>query len=184
MLVDKDRVQNLLGAGLSPEIVANTVGCTPSYISQLMDDEAFAAIVTSKRSASLTGNISRDSSINSLEDRILEKLSAAVDTGGFYRPRDLLNAFTVVNRAVRRGPVQSGGDNTAKQTINLILPTITVERFTMSPNKEVIEIDNQTLITIPTSNLLSQLAKREGGEKYKAASNFIPNKTITVDSDG
>jgi len=56
MLQDKDRILKLLGSGLGGEVVSATVGCDPSYISQLMADEEFRSRVLAMRIESLTAD--------------------------------------------------------------------------------------------------------------------------------
>jgi hypothetical protein len=51
MAVDNEKIKELLGSGLSNDVVASAVGCDPSYVSQLMSNETFRdGLTASKRS--------------------------------------------------------------------------------------------------------------------------------------
>jgi hypothetical protein len=163
-VVSKDQVKELLGTGLSVSVVASAVGCADGYITQLMSDADFASEVTRLKIINLQASSKRDDSINGIEDKILRKLTSAIDENAFYRPRDLLHAFAVINNAKRRGVAATSDSNIAAGTtiINLNIPATVAKKFTISQQGEVLEVDDQTLITMPTGQLLSSLAKGEG----------------------
>lgn len=177
MATDHNQIQELLGTGLSNEVVATAVGCTPSYVSQLMSDEAFAAVVIAKRTTSLTANSKRDRKIDQIEDDIIEKVGDAVDNGLIYKPLDLLRAFTVLNSAKRRG-VPAHESLVINQTIvNLQLPERVVQTFTQNAQGEVVEVEGRTLVTMPAHVLLGNLVKQNKGDNsaiYEKVSRYLP----------
>lgn len=161
-VISKEQVKELLGTGLSVSVVASAVGCTDSYITQLLSDEEFAAEVATLKVVNLQAASKRDNSINSLEDKILHRLGRVIDENAIYKPRDLLQAFAVINRAARRGTQSPHEANIPTTTIiNLNLPSSVAKRFTINPQGEVLQVDDQTLVTMPTGQLLRGLAEQQ-----------------------
>lgn len=176
MIVDKQKVMELLGSGVSNEQTASAVGCDASYISQLMADADFSAKVVALRVASLTEASKRDKKIDGIEDDLLDQLQDVVDMRGFMKPRDMLAAFAIVNKASRRGV--SGGEAMVinQQIINLQLPPAVVQNFTKNAQGEIIEVEGQTLVTMPAHTLLKNLVQKNGDnhEQYKKISRHLP----------
>lgn len=175
MAVDKQQVKELLGAGLAVGVVASAVGCTDSYITQLLAQEEFAAEVSQLRILSLAGDKKRDASIDNIEDRLLAKLSTSLDEGAFYKPHELLRAFAVINNAKRRASLGNSGDLSQHNTvININIPAPVARKFTINQQGEVLQVDNQTLVTMPTGQLLKNLAARTGDTaKYREVRNKV-----------
>lgn len=179
MAVDKNQVRDLLGSGLSTNVVASAVGCSDGYISQLLSDEIFAAEVSRLRLLNLQSHNKRDNNINTVEDLLLEKLKSAVDQNAFYKPKDLLHAFAVVNNAKRRGTVQQDTSApTGSTIINLTIPAPVARRFTIDSRGEVLQVDEQTLVTMPTGQLLRTLQEKTGNAKYRD----VKNRLMTADA--
>jgi len=175
MAIDKQQVKELLGNGLPVSVVASAVGCTDSYITQLLADEEFSAEVARLRVVALQANNQRDGSINGIEDTLISKLKEGVESGFFYKPRDLLHAFAVVNSAKRRGTVNADSATLQNTTvINLTIPAAVARRFTIDSRGEVLQVDEQTLVTMPTGQLLSSVGSRTGREeKYREIKNRL-----------
>lgn len=184
MSLDKNRIKELLGNGLSNEIVATTVGCDSSYITQLMSDNEFREEVIQLRAAALTANTKRDKNIDGIEDKLIEILEELVDTRMFMKPREVLSAFAVLNNAKRRGVPAHESLVINQKIVNLTLPTVVVEHFTITPQGEVIDVEvegrKQTLQTMPTSQLLRTLASKGGqnGSDYEKVSRYLPSTAL------
>lgn len=158
-----DRIKELLGTGLGPEVVATAVGCNQSYVSQLMGDPDFAAEVIELRSIALTAASARDRKADSIEDKLLDRLNDLVDGGAIYKVQDVLLATRVANSLKRRG-VPAHESLTINQTVvNLTLPGAVVSRFRMNANNEVVEADGQTLVTMSSASLLKTLGSGGNG---------------------
>lgn len=166
---DKDRILKLLGSGLGGEVVSATVGCDPSYISQLMSDEDFRQQVLAMRLESLTADTQRDRAIDEIEDNLLTKLKAGLDF--LIQPKDILRAYAIVNVAKRRGAKASDTTIVNNNIVNLILPRQVVQRYTMSRTGEVIEVEGKPLVTIPAHKLLAERKQREEDAKSSKGSN-------------
>lgn len=151
----EDRALVLLGAGIGGEAVANALGVTPARISQLLAEQPFSDAVSTLRYENLQKHNNRDASYDSIEDRLLEKLETNLSF--ILKPRDLLQAISVINNAKRRG--QSSPDQVVNQQniVTLILPTIITEKFTVNINNQVTRAGEQELHTLPASALLKNV---------------------------
>ena len=151
----EDRALVLLGAGIGGEAVANALGVTPARISQLLSEETFSNAVSTLRYENLQKHNNRDASYDTIEDRLLSKLEQNLSF--ILKPRDLLQAISVINNAKRRG--QSSPDQVVNQQniVNLVLPAIITEKFTVNIDNQVTRAGEQELHTLPASALLKSV---------------------------
>lgn len=161
----ESRALDLLGSGISPVQCAAALGLTESRISQLMSQEEFAQEVAQRRFNLLQSNNIRDSKYDSIEDRLLEKLSNCLDF--MVRPMEIIRAITMINGAKRRGSSAPEIIHNQSTIVNLILPNQTINRFTTNIHNQVIKTDDRDLVTIQSSSLLSTL-KSNQSELLKA----------------
>lgn len=151
----EDRALVLLGAGIGGEAVANALGVTPARISQLLSEQTFSDAVSTLRYENLQKHNNRDASYDTIEDKLLAKLEQSL--GFILKPADLLRAISTINSAKRRG--QSSPDQVVNQQniVNLILPTIIAEKFTVNIDNQVTRAGEQELHTLPASTLLKNV---------------------------
>lgn len=158
-MIDKEKVKQFLGSGLSPAVVASAVGCEQQYINQLLEDEAFFNEVSLLKLKNLTAHTQRDQNIDEIEDGLLERLKNAVNENLFYKPHDILKAFAVVNASKRRGVQASPDASASQQVIALTIPVQVINQFKTTPTGEVIEVEGKTLVTMPSHALLGKLSE-------------------------
>lgn len=156
-MVDTEKAKQLLGAGLSNDIVASTVGCEPQYISQLMAVDAFREEVIALRTAALTAATARDKKIDSIEDTLLDRLESTVQY--LIKPGDLLRAFAMVNSAKRRGVPAHETTIINNTVVNLQIPEVVLKNFQRNGSNEVVEIEGRPLVTIGSAQLLREVAE-------------------------
>jgi hypothetical protein len=163
----EERALALLGSGVAAESVASALGVTASYISQLLSDDHFANQVTTLRFENLQQHNQRDSTYDSLEDKLLAKLEKAIPM--MYKPAEVLKAIQIVNGAKRRG--QSAPEQVTNQQniVNLVLPTVVLEQFTTNINNQVVKVGNQELLTLPSNQLLETSDNHEQATKSDKA---------------
>lgn len=150
----EERALALLGAGVPPEQVAPAVGVTVSRISQLLSDPEFTAKVANLRFEALSKHNERDSKYDSIEDRLVDKLSDLLPL--MMRPMEVLKAIQVINTAKRRG--QSAPDHITNQqvVVSITMPTTIINKFVVNGNNQVIQAGNQELLTIQSGSLLKE----------------------------
>lgn len=152
----EDRALSLLGQGVPPNAVANALGVDISRISQLLSDDSFAARVVERKFEQLSKHNERDTAIDSLEDKLLDKLRDCLPF--MTRPMEILKSFSVLNAAKRRGASATSESLSNKQTIiQLNIPQIIIDKFTSNVNNQVVQIGQQSLLTIPSNQLLKQM---------------------------
>lgn len=155
----EDRALELLGSGVPAESVAAALGVTPSRIAQLLAQKHFSEAVAELRYTAMQQHNKRDDKYNTLEDKLLEKLERQLPL--LIKPESILKAISIVNGAKRRG--QSAPDTvSSKQTIiNLIIPAVIAEKFSVNIHNQVTRAGEQDLLTMPSGNLLAQVEAAE-----------------------
>jgi hypothetical protein len=154
----KERALSLLGQGIPPQAVANTLGVDISTISQLLSQEDFATAVVEKKFESLSKHNERDSHIDSLEDQLLSKMKDCMPF--MTRPMEILKAFQVINLAKRKGQTAPESLQTKQTVIQLNIPQIVLDKFTANIHNQVIQIGERSLLTIPSGQMMKQLEAR------------------------
>jgi len=173
------RILELLGNGLSPEIVATAAGVSPSFISQLLSTEEFATQVTALRFKNLQEDTERDKRYGKLEDQLLTKMEDLLPM--MYKPMEILRAITVVNGAKRRGASAPETQHINNTVVNLVMPRTILQQFITNANNQVVEVidahheekirppERKTLVTMPSASLKDLVEGRRkeiGHETY------------------
>lgn len=162
----KDKIKALLGQGHSAELVATIIGCDPSYISQLLEDEAFRNEVSELRVRSLQAASARDKKWDDLEDKLLDKLHSAVDF--VIKPREILAVLSAANAAKRRGATAHESVTINNQIVNLLVPQRLVQTFTVNQNNQVIGVGDKSMLTLPSTKI-ADLYNNINGQKSQPA---------------
>lgn len=173
MAIDKIQVEELLGSGLSNDVVASAIGCDPSYISQLLSDEEFYNRVVSRRTRNLQKHSERDNRVDSLQDVLLEKLEAQVPM--MYKSGEILNAYKILNSAKKQGPQATGHTNINQTVVNIRLPDSLKQKYVLNGSGEVVEVDGQTLVTMGSQNVLEKV-RTHGIQKEKEEQSLVLQK--------
>lgn len=172
----EQRIKEMLGFGISQEAVANAVGVTPGYISQLMSQEDFASSVADLKITHTVAATQRDLSYDALEDKLLHTMHDMVDQGRFQKPEQVLMALRTSNQMIRRGQTSNSPSKQMAVVINLQLPRAIrdhfipdmtkKETFKTNSNGEVIEVNGHTTVTMGSKQLVKQIIdqKKEGGQ--------------------
>lgn len=161
----KEQIRELLKSNCAPSDVALAVGCEPSYVSQLMQDQDFASEVAVARVKILQEQTGRDGKYDSLEDRLLNGLEMKLDQGvSFLKIETILRAIQTVNQAKRRGAPVGGPSTVVNNVINLNLPAHTVREFQVSGENEVIAVGTQNLVSMAAPQVLNRLNGGTGVE--------------------
>ena len=154
-----ERAIKLLGSGLSAEVVASTLGVSPSTVSMWLGNDEVSRQVTALRYEGLQKHNVRDNSYDALEDTLLEKMHDSVPL--MMRPMEILKALSVINAAKRRGQSSQDSIHEKQTVVNLILPTQVVNQFQVDVKNTVIKTGDQELLTINPKQLLA-MSQRQG----------------------
>jgi len=153
------RAQELLGSGVQSSIVAQTLGVTESYISQLLADEVFLRGVVDLRYKALAKHNERDGKYDAIEDTLLDRLKETLPL--LFDPMKIVKCIQVINSAKRRGQEESGSITQHNTVVNLTMPIAVMQRFQIKKdaNNQVIEAGEQQLVTLQSGSLLELAAK-------------------------
>ena len=177
-----EKAMKLLGNGYNAETVASACGVSSSRISQLMSQDWFASKVAELRFNNLQKHNEIDNTYDEMEAKLLGNLKTVIPM--MLRPMEILKAVSVINAAKRRG---SSAPEQAQQhatIVNLTLPNTITQRFAVNANNQVVSvgIDNgeqQTLVTIQSSNMLEAAKLKEGERNEQALAGAI--RTLSLD---
>jgi hypothetical protein len=171
----RQKAIKLLGQGIPAINVASALGCDPSYISQLMSQEDFAAAVQDLRLKALSDATERDSRLNGIEDKLISRIDDDISNNplAFRSAMDRVRALSMVNAMKRRGAagdMHAGSGHTT--IINLTLPTHLIDKYAnrrveMDINNQVVSVGTQNLITMQAGTLNNLL--EENKHEYDTA---------------
>ena len=150
----RERALALLGNGVSATHVAAACGVSESQISQLLADEAFASEVATVRYQNLQKHNERDSSYDRIEDKLVDKLEDLLPM--MMRPMEVLKSIQVINAAKRRGSSTPESITEQQTIVQIVMPTVVLNKFTANAHNQVIKAGDQDLLTIQSGTLLKQ----------------------------
>jgi hypothetical protein len=164
----EERAVTLLGQGIPPTVVANTLGVDVSRISQLLADDKFALQVVEKKFEALSKYNQQDNLADETEEKLLKKLNETLPF--LTRPMEILKAYQVLNAAKRKGHTVPDNLTNQQRVIQLNIPKILIEKFQANIHNQVTQVGNQTLVTIQSGQMLKTLEKQ--------------NDTVLISSSG
>lgn len=129
---------NLLGQGISPVMVASTLGVSESLISQYISEPRFSEEVTKLKLATLQMQTSIDSKHMKAEDMLLDKLIKTIPL--ISKPMDILRGIQVINATKRRGLGDTPVPTNHTQIVNIQLPPSMAARFVTNTANQIVEI--------------------------------------------
>jgi hypothetical protein len=154
---NEENILKLLADGHSQEVVASTLGITPSAISQHLAKDWFKEELAARKSLKLDRYAKLDDSYDSIEGKLLQKLENTLPF--LSKPGEIAAVLSKVNAAKRRLGDHSKVQNTpVTQIINITLPTQVVHKFSKTVDGHIVAVDNKSLVTIG-SNSMENAAK-------------------------
>lgn len=164
----KDRILKLLINGLSSSEVASVVGCSQSYVVQLLKDEDFKLKVQQGKLAEQTEKSEEehiDTRYQTLEHKILNSISDGLDEATLGEKVRALE--TIHKRAETKHRLKNPAPQNPALQVNVIslqLPNHAVARVSpvieMNTQAEIVAIDNQPLAPMSADgvkNLFAQI---------------------------
>ena len=173
----QDRALKLLGAGIGTESVASALGVSPGRISQLLAEEEFSNKVADIRYQNMQKHNLRDSKYDDIEDKLLVKLESSIPL--MFKPQDILKAVATINSAKRRGQASPDQIVSQQNIVNLVLPEIIAQKFTVNINNQVTRAGEQELHTMDASSLLKKIEKEEELKQGKEQEILLQTPALT-----
>lgn len=170
----QDRILALLGKGLSPALVASATSCDPSYISQLMSNDAFVEQVQILRAARLQAESETSDQVSRLHKTALDQLETVLPT--VMDPMKLTRIFSELDKAKQKSSTVTPPTQITNNIVNLALPEHVARRFVLNAQREVIAVEGTELISMASNKVLELSKKRqeahERGKQLVAAGDF------------
>jgi hypothetical protein len=154
----QDKIIEMLGRGITATQVAAAVGCDDSYISQLMSSPEIAERVANLRAVHFSHYVEQDKELDSAEEEALNRLKQLVPF--ITKPGEAARVYGVLNAAKRRTADSSAIASAPAQTVTLELPEAARVSFTITHDRQVIEIAGRSMTTMPAKSLAAQLEQR------------------------
>jgi hypothetical protein len=152
----KERIIELAGANVPPGIIASTVGCDPSYVTQVLSEEAAQDRVMELRGERAVELLERDSNIDEIQDLALARIKNLVPMQSDVMK--LTRVFQVMNAARK---ASDHGINPSSQgqgaTVVLELPADANVHFKLTSDRQVIEVEGRSMVPMPSQQVQKQL---------------------------
>lgn len=157
----KDKIKQLLGLNLPNNVVATATGVPEAEIIALLSEETFAKEVSELRIKNLSESAQRDQSYNFIEDSLLEKMKDQLENGmfGVANPALILKAIAIVNAAKRRAAPAELQSQGSRPIATLVIPIAIAAKFIVDSKNQVVEVEGQTLATMPAVGVQRALTK-------------------------
>lgn len=158
-MIDRDKVVEMISRGYAQSVVASAVGCTDSFISQLLAEQEVRDAISSKRLELLERHVDTDDSVDKLEADSLKTLHRLMPF--ITDPMKALRIFQVTNSAKRKTVEPTTPADSKGVTIILNLPPAIATKYKMSQDQQVVEVDGRSMTTLPSNVLTKRLAERK-----------------------
>jgi len=166
----KDRIKALLINGLTAAEVAKIVGCSGSYISQLLKDETFKQEVEEAKLL-VSQEMSEEEHIDKHYERVEQKVLLSIEDGLVdaslgekVRALEAINKRTDQKHA-RKHPVAQAGANIQVNVVSLMLPNHAAKAIqpnvTLNEKQEIIAINNKPLAPMSSDAVKNLFAARQ-----------------------
>lgn len=152
----EDRIIQLAGSGVPQSVIADTVGCDPSYVSQLLSQEHIQEQVATLRLAKAAGMIKHDETIEDGEKTALARMLTLLPMQSDLMK--ITKVFQVLNSAKKssdRGIVGAG--QTPGTVVTLNIPAAAQVHFKLTSDRQVIEVEGRSLVPMPSHQVARSL---------------------------
>ena len=156
----EDRIVELLGAGVKPGVVAASVGCDPSYVSQLLEREDVLAKVQDLRAQRAAELIGKDNDINDIEQLALNRIKTLLPMQTNLAL--VTKVFTAMNGARKStdvGLAQQGAQPGAIVSLNL--PAAAEVFLKVTTDNQVVEIAGRSMVPLASSQVSAKLREKQ-----------------------
>ena len=162
----REKIIEMLGKGIPATQVASAVGCEDSYISQLLSEPGVTEEVTSLKATHFSKYLEQDGKADDAEAMALKKLTSLIPF--ITRPAEAARAYAVLNAAKRKTVDNVASALPVQAVVSLELPAATRVRFTVTHDKQVIEVEGRSMTTMPAANMAQKLAQRHASRLLTA----------------
>jgi len=185
-MTPKEQAIELLCKGVTTTQVADAIGVDPSYVSQLKADPEVAEKIAAATAGLTIADIEFDSRLERAEELALEQIERKIQYANFGQS---LAAFRILNSATRRKAQTANNAGAAGNvTVNIVLPTGAIPKYTINAKSEIVEVEGQTMLSMQAKSLDQILAARAAGNTkgipqvtdLEKAATTLENLTVPV----
>jgi hypothetical protein len=184
----KNKIKHYLAAGLKPVDIVSLVGCSPAYISQLLQDESFKQDVQElATNAPALPETRLENKYEVLEHKIVECMAAEAVGSDLNTLSRALDSVTRARDARHKKTLPFGGANpTIIQNVTSIsVPyhALAMPKMVLNENAEVIAIDDKPMAPLSSEGvkkLFSDIASRREESEFKESSNGPATLPLTA----
>ena len=171
----KDRIVDLLMEGIKPTIVAETVGCEPSYVSQVAAEPEIAERLQVARAARAAKMVKHDNTINEIEDMALDKIKRMLPL-----QTDIMKVgriFELVNKARRAAEHTGLQEQVVDDVLVIELPSAAKVHFKLTADKQMVEVEGRSMVPLPSSQVTAMLRHKQANRLLDVTD--VPSKMVS-----
>lgn len=178
----QERIIGFLAQGLKPVQIATIVGCTPSYISQLLGDEGpegFKEAVKEKvQEFTANGTVEEDmvsAKYLSMEHKLIKTIEDRLCEAEFPH---LVNALKVIGdrqekRAMRKAGLLNPQPAAQQTIVQIMVPAHALPELQLNSKLEVVAIDNRIMAPMSSQAVKNLFQQRKAATPaLEAGSDF------------
>ena len=159
-MTPKEQAIELLCKGISTTQVADAIGVDPSYISQLRQEEGVEERIAHALAATSIADVEFDDRVQRAEDLALQQIEKRLP---FANISQSMQAFKILNGAVKRKHQNLNPGAGAGVAVNIHLPASAVPRYTLNARNEIVDVEGKAMVAATVKSLDEVLAARAAG---------------------
>lgn len=156
----RDRAIRLLGRNIQQSVVAEAVGVTPSYITQLLEEPGVAEEVARLKAAELENAVEQADTIDAIKKAALQQIRGKLIFA--KSPLEAARVFQILDNA-KKITDNPSNDNGANQVISITLPKSMrgVVQLQLSADNQVIDVNGRSMAPLPSKALPALARERK-----------------------
>lgn len=173
----REKLISYLAAGVSQSAAAEAVGVTPSYVTQLLDEEGVRSEIAAARGETLNKQLKQDELVERGEKAALEKLINMLPYAKSLG--ETAKVFSILNGAKRKAELaRATEDNSTGLSVTITLPQAAALMLNINSQNQVVEIQGKSIAPLPSRELpkLADRLKQRMGESHVPALEAVPRK--------
>lgn len=148
----REKLINYLAAGVSQSAAAEAVGVTPSYVSQLLEEDGVRGEIAGVRGETLNKQLKQDELVEQGEKAALEKMIAMLPYSRSLS--ETTKAFATLNAAKRKSIEALGRDNNNSGiAVTIVMPQAASVMMQVNVDNQVVEIAGKSIAPLPSAQL-------------------------------
>lgn len=154
----REQIIEMLSNGIPATAVAAAVGCDDSYVSQICAEEGVAEQIAANKAARFSSYIEHDKNTDSAEELALEKVKQLIPF--ITKPAEAALVYKTLNTATRRTTGAAQATPQTAAVVNIHLPAAAAVQFQLNGERQVIDINGRSMVTMQAKTLVEQVEQR------------------------